>query len=285
MASRTRHIVPPTIAEAGDPFTAIRVIDLLARLERGTPVRLADIVDRLNATYLDWLFTIPVVADVALQLQVNWMADYRNSSGIVVDDGPLGADARDRGFQPGRSVDRPPGPARGRVVYRAADRVQPPRPTDVGRLRRSPRLTSKTSSATICHSTAGGNDEQQRIRHRERAGRQRLGARPPRRPERTLRRGRRRHDGLRAEPPAGRRRLELDEPAGRRDPARHRRVARTSASSCRNRGSARRRPSSCTATTTTGSPPGRTGSSSCTATRTSGSSTAGASTGSTTAWP
>ena len=83
-------IVPPTIAEAGDPFTAVRVIDLLARIGRGTPIRLADIVDRLNATYLDWLFTVPVVADVALQLQVNWMSDYRNSSGIVVEDGPLG---------------------------------------------------------------------------------------------------------------------------------------------------------------------------------------------------
>ena len=84
-------IVPPTIAEAGDPFTAVRVIDLLARLERGVPIRLADVVDRLNAVYLDWLFTVPVVADVALQLQSNWMADYRNSSGIVLDDGPLGA--------------------------------------------------------------------------------------------------------------------------------------------------------------------------------------------------
>jgi hypothetical protein len=84
------RIVPPTIAEAGDPFSTVRVIDLLARLERGTPVRLADIVDRLNATYLDWLFSVPVVADVALQMQVNWMADYRNSSGIVIDDGPLG---------------------------------------------------------------------------------------------------------------------------------------------------------------------------------------------------
>ena len=83
-------IAPPTIAEAGDPFTAIRVIDLLARVERGAPVRLADVVDRLNATYLDWLFTVPVVADVALQLQSNWMADYRNASGIVVDDGHLG---------------------------------------------------------------------------------------------------------------------------------------------------------------------------------------------------
>jgi hypothetical protein len=83
-------ISPPVIAEAGDPFTAVRVIDLLARLERGTPVRLADIVDRLNATYLDWLFSVPVVADVVLQLQSNWMADYRNGTGIAVDDGPLG---------------------------------------------------------------------------------------------------------------------------------------------------------------------------------------------------
>ena len=83
-------ISPPVIAEASDPFTALRVIDLLARLERGTPARLADVVDRLNATYLDWLFTLPVVADVALQLQSNWMADYRNGSGIAVEDGPLG---------------------------------------------------------------------------------------------------------------------------------------------------------------------------------------------------
>ena len=84
-------ITPPTVAETGDPFPSIRVIDLLARLERGRPLRLADIVDRLNATYLDWLFTAPVVADVALQLQANWMADYRNSSGIVVEEGALGA--------------------------------------------------------------------------------------------------------------------------------------------------------------------------------------------------
>ena len=84
------RIAPPVVAEAGDPFTTIRVVDLLARLERGAPVRVADVVDRLNATYLDWLFTAPVVTHVALQLQANWMADYRNSSGIVVDDGSFG---------------------------------------------------------------------------------------------------------------------------------------------------------------------------------------------------
>jgi len=83
-------ITPPTVGEARDPFTTVRVIDLFARLERGRPVRLADIADRLNASYLDWLFPVPVIADVALQLQANWMADYRNSSGISVDDGPSG---------------------------------------------------------------------------------------------------------------------------------------------------------------------------------------------------
>jgi hypothetical protein len=66
------------------------VIHLVARLERGRPIRLADIADRLNASYLDWLFPVSVVADVVLQLQANWMADYRNSSGIVIADGSAG---------------------------------------------------------------------------------------------------------------------------------------------------------------------------------------------------
>ena len=83
-------VSPPTVGEAGDPFTSLRVIDLIARLERGRQIRLADVADRLNASYLDWLFPTSVVADVALQLQANWMADYRNSSGIVVADGDRG---------------------------------------------------------------------------------------------------------------------------------------------------------------------------------------------------
>ena len=83
-------IDPPNIGETGDPFTALRVIDLMARLERGRPVRLADIADRLDASYLDWLFPVPVIAAVALQLQANWMTDYRNSAGFVVEDGPNG---------------------------------------------------------------------------------------------------------------------------------------------------------------------------------------------------
>ncbi len=83
-------LAPPVVAESGDPFTSLRVVHLLARIERGRPVRVADIVDRLNATHLDWQFPQRVVSDVILQLQANWMADYRNSSGIVLEDGPHG---------------------------------------------------------------------------------------------------------------------------------------------------------------------------------------------------
>lgn len=84
------NIAPPVQAESGDPFAALRVIDLVARLPRGVPVRLEDLVDRLNATYLDWLFDRRVVGDVLVALQANWMTDYRNSSGIVLDSGPYG---------------------------------------------------------------------------------------------------------------------------------------------------------------------------------------------------
>ena len=45
----------------------------------------------LNARHLDWAFSQAVVADVLVQLQSNWMADYRNGSGIVVEDGPYGS--------------------------------------------------------------------------------------------------------------------------------------------------------------------------------------------------
>ena len=82
---------PPVVAESGDPFTAAHVIELLARIERGRPVRIADIVDRLNAANLDWLFPADVVTDVAIALRANWIADYRSQAGIVVDDGPYGA--------------------------------------------------------------------------------------------------------------------------------------------------------------------------------------------------
>jgi hypothetical protein len=78
------NLQPPQVAENGDPFADLRVIHLLARIPRGTPVRLRDLVERLNADYVDWSFTRPVVAAALLQLQVNWMSDYRTAEGIVI---------------------------------------------------------------------------------------------------------------------------------------------------------------------------------------------------------
>jgi hypothetical protein len=87
-------LAPPVVAESGDPFTTLRVIHLLARIERGRLIRIADVVDRLNATHLDWIFSPEVVTDVAVGLGANWMADYRNGSGIVLEEGPYGATIR-----------------------------------------------------------------------------------------------------------------------------------------------------------------------------------------------
>ena len=78
------------MAESGDPFTAARVVALLAILPRGRPVGLAAVVDRLNALHPDWLFEPRVVADSLVQLQANWMTDYRNATGIVIEDRPGG---------------------------------------------------------------------------------------------------------------------------------------------------------------------------------------------------
>jgi hypothetical protein len=81
---------PPVVAAAHDPFTTARVLRLVACLERGRPARIDDIVAALNARHLDWAFSQAVVADIVIQLQSNWLADYRNGSGILVEDGPYG---------------------------------------------------------------------------------------------------------------------------------------------------------------------------------------------------
>jgi hypothetical protein len=81
---------PPVVAVAGDPFTDLHVVHLVARLPRGEPLRLRDVVDRLNAEHLDWAFSREAVVAAVVQLQANWMADYRNSDGIVLRDGVAG---------------------------------------------------------------------------------------------------------------------------------------------------------------------------------------------------
>lgn len=84
------HLAPPTVAESGDPFAGLRVAHLVARLPRGESVRLRDIVDRLNAEYLDWSFGRPVAAAVVVQLQANWQADFRTSLGFDLREGAHG---------------------------------------------------------------------------------------------------------------------------------------------------------------------------------------------------
>jgi len=84
------NLRPPTIAEAGDPISALRVAHLISRLPRGEPVRLRDVVDRLNLDYLDWSFSRSVVAAVVVQLQSNWTADFRSQQGFELTVGVAG---------------------------------------------------------------------------------------------------------------------------------------------------------------------------------------------------
>ena len=79
------NIAPPVVAEPGDPFAALRVVELVARLERGRPVLLDDLAAALDARYLDWAFDRAVVADALVALQANWLSDFRNASGIVLE--------------------------------------------------------------------------------------------------------------------------------------------------------------------------------------------------------
>jgi len=81
---------PPTVAQSGDPFAALRIVHLLARTSLGRPIPVSELVARLNGEHLDWAFSSRVVAGVIVQLQANWMADIRTAEGIRLEDGALG---------------------------------------------------------------------------------------------------------------------------------------------------------------------------------------------------
>lgn len=83
-------LIPPSIAESGDPFATVRILHLVARAPRATAVLVDDLVATLNADHLGWLFSRAVVVDAILQLQANWTVDYRSQAGIVLEDGPYG---------------------------------------------------------------------------------------------------------------------------------------------------------------------------------------------------
>jgi hypothetical protein len=86
------ELQPPTVAEPGDPFAELRVVHLVARIERGVPIRVRDMVDHLNARYVDWSFSRRVVVAALVQLQANWLADFRTASGVDLHEGPTGAE-------------------------------------------------------------------------------------------------------------------------------------------------------------------------------------------------
>ncbi|HLY14584.1 MAG TPA: hypothetical protein VKR24_09550 [Candidatus Limnocylindrales bacterium] len=108
------NLQPPAIAESGDPFALVRILELVARLGRGQAIRIDDIAAALNVAYLDWTFAPAVVLDALVGLQANWLSDYRNGSGIVLADGPLGASIT---IEDSSRVD----PSIVRQVQRAAD--------------------------------------------------------------------------------------------------------------------------------------------------------------------
>ena len=153
------------------------------------------------------------------------MADYRNTSGIELADGPAGRPSPSRtrrGSIPGSSARpsaSPPNVPSGLPSSAAA--TDPGPATDPG---------AATPTFAIEGVTSRRRHHQERdhpMTHTGYASDDVLvdadwATGPPLRPVGPLRRGGRRHDGLRAEPPAGRGRVELDEPAGRRHPPRHR---------------------------------------------------------------
>lgn len=49
-----------------------------------------DIVDELNSEYMDWAFSRSVVAAVVVQMQANWVADFRTSLGFELIAGDRG---------------------------------------------------------------------------------------------------------------------------------------------------------------------------------------------------
>jgi hypothetical protein len=81
---------PPVVAESGDPFSTLRVVQLVACVERARPALVADLVDALNGRHLDWLFEPGVVIDALAALRATWLADFRTPAGVELEDGAYG---------------------------------------------------------------------------------------------------------------------------------------------------------------------------------------------------
>ena len=78
-------LAPPQIARSGDPFAALRLVHFVSRLRRNETLQLRDVVNALNATYLDWFFSEKVVLAELVQLQANWSISFHGDDRIVLD--------------------------------------------------------------------------------------------------------------------------------------------------------------------------------------------------------
>jgi hypothetical protein len=78
-------LAPPQIARSGDPFAALRVVHFLSRLRRNETHQLRDVVNALNAAFLDWYFSEKVVLAEIVQLQANWAISFHGDDRIVLD--------------------------------------------------------------------------------------------------------------------------------------------------------------------------------------------------------
>ena len=78
-------LAPPQIARSGDPFSALRIVHFVSRLQRNATLQLRDVVAALNATYLDWYFSEKVVLAELVQLQANWSISFHGDDRIVLD--------------------------------------------------------------------------------------------------------------------------------------------------------------------------------------------------------
>lgn len=77
--------IPPQIAQAGDPFAAVRTVHFVSRLRRNQTLQLRDVVAELNAAYLDWAFSEKVVLAQLVQLQADWGISFHGDDRIVLD--------------------------------------------------------------------------------------------------------------------------------------------------------------------------------------------------------
>jgi hypothetical protein len=78
-------LVPPQIARSGDPFASLRVVHFLSRLPRNVTLQLREVVDALNASFLDWYFSEKVLLAELVQLQANWAISFHGEDRIILD--------------------------------------------------------------------------------------------------------------------------------------------------------------------------------------------------------